>query len=102
MARVMCAGRAMKTFENGLPLAGFRTGVIAAGSTSIICPLIYGVVIIASKSCSLGSSAYHMAPITNLGRDTAEISRLVDTALAGVTRHLWIRTEWTRAHNPIV
>jgi hypothetical protein len=36
----------MKTFENGLPLAGFTTGVIAAGSTSMMCPLIEGVIIV--------------------------------------------------------
>ena len=61
MARVMCSGRAMKTFENCLPLAAFSTGVIAAASTSIMCPLIESVVIFVSKLFrSLGLiSAYH-------------------------------------------
>src|SRR5580704_19009019 len=54
MARVMCSGRAMKTLENALPLAGFTTGVIAAGSTSIMCPLIYGVVIFVSNLTRTG------------------------------------------------
>ena len=40
MARVMCSGRAMKTLENALPLAGLTTGVMSDGSISIICPLI--------------------------------------------------------------
>src|SRR5579875_1627302 len=36
----------MKTLEKGLPLAGFTTGVMAAGSISIGCPLMYGAVVI--------------------------------------------------------
>jgi len=38
------SGRALKTLENGFPFAGLTSGVIAAGSTAISCPLIYGVV----------------------------------------------------------
>jgi hypothetical protein len=36
------------------------------------------------------------------GRHATEVRRIVDTALTGRARHLWIRTEWARSHYPFV